>query len=107
VKPTEVRVTAAHIAQGRPQDCNECPVALALREALGPGAVVAVDEGEITAWMPGAETWRADTPAAAKGFIRAFDNFTDAGLPPAFTLTWRGADDETDLVLRLSGGSDG
>lgn len=87
---TFVRVTSEHISAGVRHDCGCCPVALAVRAALGdlPSRDVAVDTIEITAWPGSGETWIASTPPAARSFIEAFDGRQPVE-PFEFTLTWR------------------
>jgi hypothetical protein len=89
---TLVRVTPAHIERGVVQDCERCPVALAVINALGDlfteGSVVDVDIYSIVFWpAPGGDACIAMTPDVAADFISAYDDLGDVG-PFEFTLTW-------------------
>ena len=89
--PTLVRVTAGHIEAGRVADCRLCPVARAVKDAIGmPGAVVDAYASSIIVWPAEVDALavrRAHTPFEVREFIGRFDN----GLPVApfeFELTW-------------------
>lgn len=86
---TLIRVTPAHIVHGWRRDCEKCPIALAVLEAIAdPAATVEVGEDAIDLNLPG--EWRqADTPRVAADFIYAFDELEDSYGPIEFTLTWR------------------
>jgi hypothetical protein len=92
---TLVRVTSDHIARGKPRNCGECPVALALIGALGDlipeGSVVEVTRTTAVVDLPGGEAWEAILPAVARDFIAAFDDETLGGTyaPVEFALAWR------------------
>jgi hypothetical protein len=92
---TVVRVTADHIKYGEVQDCEKCPIALAVLDAISNPAQVDVNQDIITLWLPGA-TWVADPPHVAKSFIEDFDNCATVA-PFDFTLTWRVAEDPEPL----------
>lgn len=88
---TLVRVTREHIANGVIRDCERCPIALALIDALGdlftPGSWVDVEMGMVMFCRAGEETWTAWTPDVAATFIEDFDHGDDVA-PLEFTLTW-------------------
>jgi len=77
-----VTVTAEHIAAGRREDCERCPIALAVAEVFPGGPYVDEFACIITAG-DGSET-EFDLPDEAREFVEAFDN----GQPTApFTFT--------------------
>ena len=83
---TAVSVTAQHIAAGIPDSCCRCPVALAVAETFPDAEVRAVDGTFVTMGEPG--KWAViDLPAAAAGFIEAFDGGDQPG-PFTFELAW-------------------
>jgi hypothetical protein len=93
---TLVRVTAEHIARGVVKDCEKCPVALAVIDALGDlftkDSTVDAECDSIIFWPgPDLEMWRAPTPTVAADFIDAFDSyFQGTAAPFEFVLKWRG-----------------
>ena len=81
---TTINVTAEHIAKGKRRDCQSCPVALAIRDALPDVGVVKVgSEGLVLGNIP--HLVELDLPKAVADFIWYFD---DSGLvkPFAFEL---------------------
>lgn len=85
---TLVRVTADHIADGVPHNCEKCPIALAVTDALSlAGVPVEVDALEITAYRPG-EVWSATMPAIARAFLTHYDD-AEPVAPFDFMVTWR------------------
>lgn len=87
-----ILVTQAHIERGKPSNCTECPIALALRDAgvetprVGKTTVVygplfAVTTGALYVPFQGC----ADLPPAAETFRRDFDR-GDPVQPIAFDI---------------------
>lgn len=84
-----IRVTAGHIANGTMEDCESCPIALAILESWGPGAHVEVTRDEIWLWPANGGSLTACTPSAACAFINAFDGETPGPCEPfTFTVEW-------------------
>ena len=79
---TAVSVTARHIATGIREDCEGCPVALAVIDALPDIPYVIVSPEAITVGPIDAET-RITPPAKVQDFIWAFDG---GGLVEPFTF---------------------
>jgi hypothetical protein len=80
-----VQVTTGHITEGRRGRCGECPVALAVADALPGAALVCACPAWITFILAGREV-RVPAPPHVAAFIRAFDSRRYAG-PFDFTLT--------------------
>jgi len=89
-----IHVTADHIRSGEPENCEECPIALAIAEAWA-GAGVEVSQDEIWLWpvwdsLGGCLT--AQTPSEVRAFITAYDSEDydreDAVKPFTFTVEW-------------------
>ena len=92
--PARVTVTAEHIRHGVPGECGNCPIALALAEAINNPAwfahiqvfivkaVVLSDDG----------TWSVTLPEQAQAFIASFDTAHEVE-PFEFGLTWREGDE--------------
>lgn len=71
-----VQVTTAHIKAGRPGRCRECPVALAVADAICGAALVSACPAWITMFLQDEEDGRevrVSTPRHVAAFIRAFD----------------------------------
>ena len=81
---TAVSVTAAHIAAGERENCEGCPVVLAIRDAYPGLAYVAAGPEEITI-QPGLQEpeIRLDVSREVQEFIWDFD---DGGEPGPFTF---------------------
>lgn len=94
---TFVRVTAEHIEQGVARNCERCPVALAVIDALDLTShdAVEADCGYVNIYRPG-ETWHADMPPNAWTFVDDFDGGRPVG-PISFRLTWHIAQDPERL----------
>lgn len=78
---TTITVTADHIAEGIPGECTECPIALAIVEALPELTEVAVYTDRIGIWTerpPGLGFIEVVLPAEAAAFIEAYDGTMDA-----------------------------
>ena len=89
VRTVTVRVTAGHIAKGRPQHACLCPVALALIDlfkAEWPRLEVAVDFADMQVWPDGSpdSRWHAATPDAVRDFVEEFDRSTSTTMRPVF-----------------------
>jgi hypothetical protein len=87
---TTINVTAGHIAEGVPGECGECPIALAIAEAVPGAAEVAVYASHVSIWKPrgrGRERERARLPEVAVAFIEHFDRIHD-GEPFTFELDY-------------------
>jgi hypothetical protein len=67
---TKIEVTQEHIDRGIWLSCTKCPVALALKEVLKPGAVLQVDGSSIILdhmiWI--------DAPPLVRKWIRVYDS---------------------------------
>lgn len=68
----KIAVTRGHIARGTRRECSLCPIALAVREALGAKAV-SVDDMDITVETAGG-VYRCNTPKSAEEFIYHYDD---------------------------------
>lgn len=73
----KINVSEQNIKEGRPESCEWCPVARALREIYPSAGTVEVDTDYIRVWIPHAQRWK--TPDIVADFIAAFD----AGEPVA------------------------
>jgi hypothetical protein len=81
---TTINVTAEHIAKGQPSMCADCPVALAIKDAL-PGlwsVLVGPKIGIVPTRTSRATTWLA-LPPDVQDFIWDFD---DSGRGEPFTF---------------------
>ena len=84
-----IEVTQAHIDAGKRQRCTKCPVALAVKEALGV-KLVKVGEG-IVIGRPYMVELR--TPDRVASFVGAFDRNQPFGIEPfSFDLGIEGAE---------------
>ena len=84
---TAITVTARHIAAGVREDCENCPIALAILESIPGIGYVAVGPGTCTIGADGRDTGTGtdvDLPESALNFIWDFD---DGGHPKPFTFT--------------------
>lgn len=85
--PPTIRVTGQHIIDGKVEDCQKCPIALALLEQANmPGARAEVSESELNLYAPDG-TYSAVTPQAAREFILAFDECRGVR-PFEFGVSW-------------------
>jgi hypothetical protein len=83
---TTISVTAAHIARGVRDDCENCPVALAIRDAIPDVKLVAVDGNRAT--FAGRYDWiDIELPLAVGEFIGNFDDGGTVG-PFSFDLDY-------------------
>lgn len=87
---TKVSVTEKHIAEGRACSGSECPIALAVLEALAAEGVkvarVMVDSYDVAVEQSdaaGQRKFRADLPGHATAFVGAFDEPVDSDLRSA------------------------
>ena len=86
-----VTVTAEHIAAGKREDCERCPIALAFAEIF-PGSPYVDELAVIVTDEDGGET-EFYLPAEAQEFIESFDN----GLTVApFTFSVRSEDSSSN-----------
>ena len=79
-----IEVTAQHILLGTPMSATDDPIALALREMVGPGPTIFVEDTGIRLIDSGAgspsgrpeqnDTVHGDLPRSAREFIEAYDN---------------------------------
>ena len=88
---TAVSVTAAHIAMGEPENCEGCPVVLAIRDAFPGLAYVAVGPEEITI-QPGLQEpeIHLNVSREVQEFIWDFDDGADSA-PFTFELDYPAA----------------
>ena len=87
---TAVSVTADHIAEGVPGECGECPIALAIAEAIPAAVEVAVYTEHVNIWEPagcGRDFFTSELPEVAVAFIERFDRIHD-GEPFTFDLDY-------------------
>lgn len=98
---TTVRVTDKHIAEGRACSGSECPLALAVLDALAADGVkvawVLVDSYDVRVEQSdaaGYRRFRADLDGRASAFVVAFDEPVDSDL--------RGASDIAPFEMELS-----
>lgn len=103
MNPTTVRVTDRHIAEGRACSGSECPIALAVLDALAAESVkvawVLVDTYDVRVEQSdaaGRRLFAADLDGRASSFVGAFDEPVDSDLrdadaiaPFEFELSWR------------------
>lgn len=74
----KITVTKKHIDAGIRNDCERCPIALAILESVPDSASPTVDHSEISFLKDNRFTLvHSDTPRSAEEFIERFDN----GLP--------------------------
>lgn len=92
VEKIRVEVTAEDIAKGVPQECNSCPVAIAVGRACPAAVKVGVDGATIdiyAAWDVESDAKSeyvvARTPREVNEFIKRFDNGDPVG-PFSFDL---------------------
>jgi hypothetical protein len=85
---TTINVTAEHIERGKPEECEWCPVALAIMDALPAARVPSVGPSEVT-FQAGIDKW-ADIalPPEAIDFIETFDGGTADVEPFTFELDY-------------------
>jgi hypothetical protein len=92
---TVIRVTDRHIAEGKPRSECECPLALAVIEALAADGVIAeagtVEVDYYDVFVVDGETgcrrYRATLPAEAADFVDDFDD-GDPVVPFEVELAW-------------------
>lgn len=87
---TTITVTAEHIAEGVPGECTECPIALAIAEAIPELREVAVYTDHVGIWTdypPGRTFIEVVLPEKAAAFIKAYDGTMD-GEPFSFDLDY-------------------
>ena len=83
-----VPVTAEHIGNGIANDCELCPVALALL-GVWPGADIHVGRSEMWLWPRTGGSLTATTPLAVRQFIDTLDGgWRKAVKPFEFTVEW-------------------
>jgi hypothetical protein len=83
-----VPVTAEHIGNGIANDCELCPVALALL-ALWPGADIHVGRAEMWLWPATGGSLTAVTPPSVRQFIDVIDSGGRKSAEPFdFTVEW-------------------
>lgn len=90
VLPSHIEVTARHIKAGVAGDCEICPIALALAEAiaaLGSNADVSVYTETVVVGVGGA-CWSAPLPEQARWFVGRFDTACPVE-PFTFEVTWQ------------------
>lgn len=86
---TAVNVTAEHIAEGIRQDCERCPVALAIAAALPDLRYISVLSRAIIVLPRGRDFINIDTPRAVRKFVRDFDaGYGDPVEPFSFDLEY-------------------
>jgi hypothetical protein len=83
---TLITVTAEHIAHGVRESCTDCPVALAIMDALPCTDLIAVDGDEVT-FGEIADWTEVKFPAEVQLFIKAFDDGEPVE-PFSFTLDY-------------------
>jgi hypothetical protein len=75
---TTINVTAEHIAAGERENCERCPVALAIRDAFPHLVYIEVAPEGISISLRGADIWglkaHVDVAREVQEFIRAFDS---------------------------------
>lgn len=91
--PKTIRVTAEHIEEGIPQDCEDCPIALAIVEQWD-GPInhhdIAVDNREVLVIQRhrgGQRSFTAQLPPEAMRFVQSFDDGYQVE-PFEFTVEW-------------------
>ena len=85
---TAINVTAGHIARGEPENCEACPVALAIMDALPSAGVPSVGPSEVT-FRVAVDKWvDIDLPRAVSDFIETFDGGTADVEPFTFELDY-------------------
>jgi hypothetical protein len=80
-----VHVTAGHITRGMPGEAEQCPVALAIRDAIPGLTWVSVGTSEITLAAADAPDITIAAPVPVMDFVTTFDHCGD-GEPFTFTL---------------------
>ena len=71
---TAISVTAGHIAAGERDNCEECPIALAIMEAIPGACCVYVGYPTATIGMADGGKTEVELPDDALAFIWDFDN---------------------------------
>jgi hypothetical protein len=84
-----VTVTAEHIAAGKREDCENCPIALAVAEVFAGSPYV--DEFTVMITAPDGSETEFDLPDEALRFIEAFDDGGAGDVAP-FTFIVRSED---------------
>ena len=88
---TTINVTAEHIARGERENCERCPVALAIRDAFPDLAYIEVAPEGIGIGPPGADIYgieaHIDVPREVQEFIWDFDD-SGRGEPFSFDLDY-------------------
>lgn len=88
--PSRVKVTRRHIGAGKPRDCCECPIALAVIEAV---RAAGISDAEVSVTLTiavvraGERKWVANLPGEAQAFIERIDNELPVR-PFALDLEW-------------------
>jgi len=72
VRPTIVKVTAAHLARGRPNSYSYGPIAHAIRDRCHPGVLAQLVHGELFLCLCGRRWW-IFLPVRAREFTRRFN----------------------------------
>jgi hypothetical protein len=85
---TTINVTAEHIARGEPENCERCPVALAIMDALPGAGVPEVGPSQVTFRVADDKWADIDLPQAAGDFIETFDGGTADVEPFTFDLDY-------------------
>ena len=88
MKTVDVTVTAAHIANGKVRDCEACPIALALHEAVPYAPLIEVNADHVVIHHFGSELEGAlcRLPGEVQDFILGFDDGDDWIGPFTFTM---------------------
>jgi hypothetical protein len=88
MRTVEISVTADHIARGEQRNCERCPIALALLEAVPYAPLIEVNAGHADIHHLGAEHegMPCMLPDEALDFIQGFDEGADWVGPFTFTL---------------------
>jgi hypothetical protein len=73
MREIKVSVTAEDIREGTPGDYTSCPVALALRRALGDVSEIEVDNVEAEIFLTNGDSLSLRLPPDAGRFINEFD----------------------------------
>jgi hypothetical protein len=87
MEKTTVRVSQSHIDKGIKQDCEKCPVALAVLDAFPDAKWVSVDDDTIEVnYKNSFDSDEFDTPQAAAEFMMTFDAGIGGCEPFEFTI---------------------
>ena len=85
---TIVVVTTEHIERGEPENCERCPVALAIMDALPAAGVPEVGPSQISFRVSDYQWADIGLPPEAIDFIETFDGGTDDVEPFSFELDY-------------------